>query len=91
LEVLVKNNMKVYPMGFTPEIKSKLITAAEKRSPKKKQKSSEEIDYLTHTLRTEEELAVIFAKVSRNAGSFEELARTVTEEGAANFHQKWTV
>lgn len=73
--------MKIYPMGFTPEIKNKLIKGAKK----------EDLDFMTHTLRTEEELAVIFAKVSRNPGSFEELARSVTEEGAANFHNKWTV
>lgn len=51
----------------------------------------EERDFITHALRTDEELAVIFAKVSRNPGSFEEIARGVTEEGAAQFHQKWVV
>lgn len=73
--------MRVYPMGFTPEIKNKLIAKAKK----------EDLDFVSHSLRTEEELAVIFAKVSRNPGSFEELARSVTEEGASNFHKKWTV
>jgi len=73
--------MKVYPMGFTPEIKKILIAKAKK----------EDLDFVSHSLRTEEELAVIFAKVSRNPGSFEELARSVTEEGASDFHKKWTV
>lgn len=73
--------MKVYPMGFTPDVKKRLIAKAKK----------EDLDFVTHSLRTEEELAVIFAKVSRNPGSFEELARSVTEEGAGDFHRKWTV
>ena len=68
--------MKVYPMGFTPEIKRQVVSR---------------LGDLSNTLRTEEELAVIFAKVSRNPGSFEELAKSVTEEGASNFHKKWTV
>lgn len=73
--------MKVYPMGFTPEIKKRLIAKAKK----------DDLDFITHSLRTEEELAVIFAKVSRTPGSFEELARSVTEEGASDFHKKWIV
>ena len=68
-------------MGFTPDVKKKLIAKAKR----------EDLDYVTHHLRTEEELAVIFAKVSRNPGSFEELSRSVTEEGAGDFHKKWTV
>jgi thymidylate synthase ThyX len=51
----------------------------------------EEREFLTHVLRTDEEIAVIFAKISRNPGSFDEIARSVTEEGAKQFHQKWTV
>ncbi|OGD85824.1 hypothetical protein A2Z23_02065, partial [Candidatus Curtissbacteria bacterium RBG_16_39_7] len=51
----------------------------------------EEKEFLTHALRTDEEIAVIFAKISRNPGSFDEIARSVTEEGAAQFHKRWTV
>lgn len=42
-------------------------------------------------LRTGEEIAVIFAKVSRAAQSFDDIAKGVDEEGAASFHGKWTV
>jgi len=51
----------------------------------------EERDFLTHALRTDEEIAVILSRISRNPGSFEEHARSVTEEGASKFHEKWTV
>jgi len=51
----------------------------------------EEKDFLTHVLRTDEEIAVILARVSRNPQPFEELSKSVTEEGAAKFHEKWTV
>ncbi|TSC89324.1 MAG: thymidylate synthase complementing protein ThyX family protein [Microgenomates group bacterium Gr01-1014_5] len=50
-----------------------------------------EREYVKHVMRTDEEIAVIFARISRNPGSIEENSRSVTEEGAAQFHQKWTV
>ncbi len=53
--------------------------------------SDEELAFVTHALQTDEELAVTFAKISRNPGSFQEIGRSVTEEGAANFHKKWVV
>ncbi len=129
----VEAPIRVYPMGFVPDIKARLIKDAqqslgllqrlsgiglqlvnatkdlvlEEDEPlnnffdtinalneeveKGAQVGQEELDFITHALRTEEELAVIFAKVSRNPGSFEDIARTVTEEGAAQFHGKWTV
>ena len=55
------------------------------------QVSQEELEFITHALHTDEELAVIFAKISRNPGSFRDIARSVTEEGAAKFHEKWVV
>src|SRR3990167_3340825 len=42
-------------------------------------------------LLTEEEIAVVFARTSRSQKPFDEMATEVTEEGAANFHQKWVV
>lgn len=124
--------MRVYPMGFTPEIKKQLLDSVEARNLRSARfselgktlreameafregamgldalfdvaaqlddavKDGEhatrgERDFIQHALRTEEELAVIFARVSRSPGSFEENARSVTEEGAAQFHQKWVV
>lgn len=124
--------VRVYPMGFTPDVKNRLVGFAQETLGQLGSFSEigselvlatkslvtphgeisdffgkvnglneaiqagvkafqEEVDFVTHALRTEEELAVIFAKVSRNPGSFEEVARSVTEEGAAQFHQKWVV
>lgn len=40
---------------------------------------------------SEEEIAVVFARTSRSQKKFDEMAREITEEGAANFHQKWVV
>lgn len=125
--------IRVYPMGFIPDIKHRLIDSVEQRQLKFTTRISEigqalvnavsqletdeiqvgefmskirelddwvkdgektyqeERDFLTHALRTDEEIAVIFAKISRNPGSFSEIARSVTEEGASQFHQKWVV
>jgi thymidylate synthase ThyX len=124
--------MNVYPMGFIPEVKKKLIILSDEHSKRLKSISrvgkkivklvnsldidqieldtffksvrkldqlitdgievnKNEKDFITHVLRTEEELAVIFAKISRNPGGFEEVAHSVTEEGASNFHKKWVV
>ncbi len=133
LEDVETSPMRVYPMGFTPDIKHRLLDSAEARRLKETSRLTaigqqlreavdrfesgtmelsafldqvrlldelvkegeasfeEEREFLTHSLRTDEEIAVIFAKISRNPGSFEEIARSVTEEGAAQFHQKWTV
>ncbi|MBI4057817.1 FAD-dependent thymidylate synthase [Candidatus Microgenomates bacterium] len=124
--------VRVYPMGFVPEIKRQLLASTEARITNNRRISEvgqairesvrrfttdeielneflaqmnmldevvkdgeratkEEREFITHALRTEEELAVIFARVSRGPGSFEDNAREVTEEGAAQFHQKWVV
>jgi thymidylate synthase ThyX len=40
---------------------------------------------------SEEEIAVVFARTSRSQKKFDEMAKEITEEGAANFHQKWVV
>ncbi|OGY23201.1 MAG: hypothetical protein A2172_02370 [Candidatus Woykebacteria bacterium RBG_13_40_15] len=40
-------------------------------------------------LLTEEEIAVVFARTSRSPNPFDEMAKEVTEEGAANFHERW--
>src|SRR5258706_5324544 len=129
--VNVTPEVKVYPMGFTPEIKRRLMTSAQEHLGNLQGLSEAgqnlleacqalgpegeiadffgqvraidqavqdglhaqagEVDFIAHALRTDEEIAVIFAKISRNPGSFESIGRTVTEEGAANFHQRWTV
>lgn len=116
--------VRVYPMGFIPEVKKRLLEGVEQRIKSQSSiidnietlSSSDDLmsvleavreinqavqdgleisrqdeDFIKHALRTDEELAVIFAKVSRNPGGFEEIARSVTEEGAAGFHQKWVV
>lgn len=135
----VKNTpVRVYPMGFIPEVKKQLLDSVEAYALSRsklsgigetlkrcseylnvddvrrnygwqlgafietvreldqlvkdgERASQEEKDFIEHALRTDEELAVIFAKVSRNPGGFEEISRSVTEEGAAQFHQKWVV
>jgi thymidylate synthase ThyX len=71
---------RVYTLGFTPETKRKLQQqgAFKGLSPFE----------LLSTL-TEEEIAVVLAKVSRNPGGFVEIAANVTEDGAAQFLQKW--
>ena len=40
---------------------------------------------------TEEQLAVVFAMTSRNPQPFDEIARLVTEERAADFHERWVL
>ena len=40
---------------------------------------------------SEEEKAVIFAKCARSPESFTEIAKTVTKEGAEQFHEKFVV
>ena len=40
---------------------------------------------------TEEQLAVAFAMTSRNPQPFDEIARQVTEERAADFHERWVL
>lgn len=76
------SEIRVYPLGFTPAVKQHL-----RETGLTEGKSDLEIlGFLT-----EEEIAVTLAKVSRNPGGFLEIARTVTEEGASQFHQKWVV
>ena len=40
---------------------------------------------------TEEQLAVVFAMTSRNPQPFDEIARMVSEERAADFHERWVL
>ena len=40
---------------------------------------------------TEEQLAVVFAMTSRNPQPFDEIARLVSEEKAADFHERWVL
>lgn len=40
---------------------------------------------------TEEQLAVVFAMTSRNPRPFDEIAQLVTEEKAADFHERWVL
>ena len=40
---------------------------------------------------TEEQLAVVFAMTSRNPQPFKEIAEAVTEERAADFHERWVL
>jgi thymidylate synthase ThyX len=40
---------------------------------------------------TEEQLAVVFAMTSRNPQPFDEIARVVSAEKAADFHERWVV
>ena len=40
---------------------------------------------------TEEQLAVVFAMTSRNPQPFDEIAKAVTEERAADFHERWVL
>src|SRR3989344_4546160 len=124
--------MRIYPMGFVPAIKERLLGYAKDNLTRLQPLSEvtvnlqtaleslklpesdlhqffemmrilgqgiqdgmrateEELEFITHGLLTEEELAVVFAKISRNPGSFQEIARSVTAEGAAQFHQRWVV
>lgn len=125
--------IRVYPLGFTPDLKKRLIEAPEVRQlavargmteikgailgaldkfqegkldaqelfdivntidqheRATGEATREEVEALEHLLRTEEELAVIFAKVSRNPGSFEEIARSVTEDTAGKFHGRYVL
>ena len=40
---------------------------------------------------TEEQLAVVFAMTSRNPQPFDEIAKVVSEEKAADFHERWVL
>ncbi len=40
---------------------------------------------------TEEQIAVVFAMTSRSPEPFDEIAQRVTEESAADFHEKWVL
>jgi thymidylate synthase ThyX len=40
---------------------------------------------------TEEQLAVVFAMTSRNPQPFDEIAKVVSAEKAANFHERWVL
>ncbi len=40
---------------------------------------------------TEEQLAVVFAMTSRRPDAFDEIAKQVTEEKAADFHERWVL
>ena len=40
---------------------------------------------------SEEQLAVVFAMTSRRPEPFDEIARMVTEEKAADFHERWVL
>ncbi|MBN1263712.1 MAG: FAD-dependent thymidylate synthase [Candidatus Pacebacteria bacterium] len=73
--------MKVFPVGIHRQAKEKILELI----PKNKQEIARKL------LRTAEENAVIFARISRSPGSFDEISSSVDEEGAARFHQKWTV
>lgn len=73
--------MRIYPMGLRRRSKEEIVALV----PEERQEE------VRGELRTGEEIAVIFAKISRNPGSFEDIARGVDEEGAARFHQKWVV
>ncbi len=42
-------------------------------------------------LLTEEQIAVAFAMISRSSESFDEIARQVSEEKAADFHERWVL
>ncbi|MBI2268660.1 MAG: FAD-dependent thymidylate synthase [Candidatus Blackburnbacteria bacterium] len=130
--VAADTSVCVYPLGFTPELKRKLVDSAaawglrvgrfsdvgkvlhesliafqedrisftglfaaaallDDAIKDGEQAYPKEIDFITHALRTEEELAVMLARVSREPGSIEEHGRAITEEGAREFHRKWTV
>jgi thymidylate synthase ThyX len=74
--------MRIYPMGLHRRAKEAvlgMVPEGEKR---------EEARGL---LRTGEENAVIFASISRKAGTFDTVAKEIDEAGAAKFHEKWTV
>ncbi|MEK7806597.1 MAG: FAD-dependent thymidylate synthase, partial [Chloroflexota bacterium] len=40
---------------------------------------------------TEEQIAVVFAMTSRRPEPFDEIARQVTQEKAADFHERWVL
>ena len=40
---------------------------------------------------TEEQLAVVFAMTSRNPNAFDEIAKIVNEDKAADFHERWVL
>lgn len=80
VDLAAQTEMMVYPLGFTPDIKARLANV-----------DFGEGDNMILGLLTEEEIAVVLARVSRNPSGFLEIAQTVTEEGAAQFHQRWVV
>lgn len=73
--------MKIYPVGLHRKVKEDIL----KLVPEEKR------DEARRLLRTAEENAVIFARVSRAAGTMDSIAAEIDEEGAAKFHEKWTV
>lgn len=73
---------KIYPVNLHRDAKEKVLGLI---ATKKGQEEARRL------LRTGEENAVIFARVSRAAGTMDSIAAEIDEEGAAQFHQKWTV
>ncbi len=76
-----KSPRSIYPMGLHRDVKERVLGMMPEAMR----------DEARGLLRTAEETAVIFAKISRNPGSFTEIAKGVDEEGAGKFHQQWTV
>lgn len=81
MESLEAAKMRIYPMGLHRRAKDAVLNML----PEDQQEKAR------HLLRTGEETAVIFAKISRFPGSFEEIAQSVDEEGASGFFEKWVV
>ena len=46
---------------------------------------------LDHTVLTQEQMAVVFAMTSRSPDPFDQIAARVSEEKAADFHEKWVL
>lgn len=72
---------RIYSLGFDSKRKNKVLELIPKKGKEKARL----------LLRTGEENAVIIARISRTAGTFDTIATEVDEEGAAKFHAKWTV
>ncbi len=81
IEEQTENAMRIYPMGVNRNSKEQILAMI----PEDQREEARAL------LRTPEENAVIFAKISRKSASFDEIASGVDEEGASKFHQKWTV
>ena len=75
---------RIYPMGMHRGVKDAAIEAIPERMIHVRKR-------VHRSIRTGEETAVIFARISRTAGTFDSIAQDIDEEGAARFHQKWTV